>query len=223
MKQMEKKAIMEKGCKENQNAGFTLVELLIAMMMTLLIVSSVGQFMASSSRNYQILDNQVNLQTEAQCTINMISDLILEGNNVRFEDLGKDKMLYIYKNLGTTDSTGNLVTRRTAEQDIVWYDSKSHNMYLFLCKNGSDYDNAKSAAHTGAKLLAEGVYDFNATAEGVDDWSNGLDFGRAMPQQPWVNISVKLQTKAVSDGNEDDFTYVAENSVFPRNEIVELP
>ena len=86
-------------CKQNQNAGFTLLELLIAMLMTLIIVTTIGQFMATTSRTYQILDNQINLQTEVQCTTNMIADMILEGNNVVFDKT--NKMLRIYKNLGT--------------------------------------------------------------------------------------------------------------------------
>ncbi|MBD5087687.1 MAG: prepilin-type N-terminal cleavage/methylation domain-containing protein [Clostridiales bacterium] len=220
MKGYKKNSVITEECKKNRNAGFTLVELLIAMLMTLIIVSSVGQFMATTSRTYQILDNQVNLQVEAQCTINMIADMVLEGNNVVFDST--NKMLRIYKNLGSTDSSGTLLDYRTAEQNIIWFDESSENMYLFICKNGTDYDNAVYA-HNDGKLMAEGIDDFNVTCPTVSDLSMGLTKTRDLAQQHCLTVTVKLKTKAVYDSsNDDDFTYEAVDNIYPRNEIVEL-
>ena len=70
--------------REKRNAGFTLVELLVAMLMSLILITGVGQFMAASTNNYQAVDKQVNLQVEAQSVINSISDMILEANNVAY-------------------------------------------------------------------------------------------------------------------------------------------
>lgn len=220
MKEYKKDFVITEECKKNRNAGFTLVELLIAMLMTLIIVSSVGQFMATTSRTYQILDNQVNLQVEAQCTINMIADMILEGNNVVFDQ--PNNMLRIYKNLGSQDASGNLVDYRTAEQNIIWFDESSENMYLFICKSGTDYDNAVYA-HKDGKLMAEGIDEFKVLCSTVNDLSNGLTKTRDLPQQHCLTVSVTLKTKAAYDSsNDDDFTYTAVDNIYPRNEIIEL-
>lgn len=205
-------------CKQNRNAGFTLLELLIAMLMTLIIVTTIGQFMATTSRTYQILDNQINLQTEAQCTTNMIADMILEGNNVVFDKT--NKMLRIYKNLGTKNSEGDLVNYRTAEQDIIWYNEKDHNMYLFICKSGTDYDNAY--AHKDGKLMAEGIYDFDVTCPTAKDLSKGLSAGRGLTQQHCINVSITLNAKSSEYSPNEQFTYKAVESISPRNEIVEF-
>lgn len=219
MKGYKKNSVITEECKKNRNAGFTLVELLIAMLMTLIIVSSVGQFMATTSRTYQILDNQVNLQVEAQCTINMIADMILEGNNVVFDQ--PNNMLRIYKNLGSRDSSGNLLDYRTAEQNIIWFDQNSENMYLFICNSATDYTDAY--AHVNGKLMAEGIDDFKVTCPTVSDLSMGLTKTRDLAQQHCLTITVKLKTKAVYDSsNDDDFTYEAVDNIYPRNEIVEL-
>lgn len=219
MKEYKNNSVITEECKKNRNAGFTLVELLIAMLMTLIIVSSVGQFMATTSRTYQILDNQVNLQVEAQCTINMIADMILEGNNVVFDQ--PNNMLRIYKNLGSKDASGNLVDYRTAEQNIIWFDQSSENMYLFICNSAADYTDAY--AHVNGKLMAEGIDDFKVTCPTVTDLSNGLTKTRDLSQQHCLTVSVKLKTKAVYDSsNDDDFTYEAVDNIYPRNEIIEL-
>lgn len=203
-----------------RRAGFTMVELLIAMMMTLIIVTAVGQFMAISSRTYQAADSQVNLQVEAQCTINMITDMILEGNNVVFDK--SNQMLRIYKNLGSTDSSGNPVDYKSAEQNIIWFDQSGGNMYLFICKSASDY---YDAYHTRSKalLMAEGIENFDVTCPTVSDLSSGLTAGRYTSQQHSITVSVKLKRTAfVSGGNDVEYTYEAVDTVFPRNEIVEL-
>lgn len=227
MKENKRNSVVTEEYKKNRKAGFTLVELLVAMMITLIIVTAVGQFMAATSRNYQILNNQVDLQMEAQCTINMIADMILEGNNVVFD---QDKnMLHIYKNLGSTDSTGTPVDYRSAEQNIIWFNGGSGgdgNMYLFVCDSATAYDNA--LAHVDGKLMAEGIDSFQVTASDGRSLAKGLspDDDRNKLQKESVTVSVKLKTKATSDSNnDDDFTYEAVDTISPRNEIVkvELP
>ena len=107
--------------REKRNAGFTLVELLVAMLMSLILITGVGQFMAASTNNYQAVDKQVNLQVEAQSVINSISDMILEANNVAYvTNSSGDKYFIIYYNLGETLSTGDVVDKTTAKQNIIW-------------------------------------------------------------------------------------------------------
>lgn len=213
-------------CKtdENRNAGFTLLEVLIAMMITLIIVTAVGQFMTAATRTYQITNNQVDLQMEAQCTINMIADMVLESNNVVFNQT--DKILHIYKNLGTSPS----VDYRTAEQNIIRFDKdgkiEKGNMYLFVCDSASDYDDAIAFKESAAKLMAEGVDSFEVTNSKGTTLKDGLmvDANKNKTQQDGVTVSVKFKTKAVYDSsNDDDFTYEAVDTIFPRNEIVEIP
>lgn len=224
MKEYKRNSVVTEEYKKNRKAGFTLVELLVAMMITLIIVTAVGQFMAATSRNYQILNNQVDLQMEAQCTINMIADMILEGNNVVFNQ--NKNMLHIYKNLGSTDSTGTPVDYRSAEQNIIWFNGDSGgdgNMYLFVCKSSTDYDNA--LAHVDGKLMAEGIDSFQVTSQDGSSLAKGLspDDDRSMPQKESVTVSVKLKAKATSDSNnDDDFTYEAVDTISPRNEIVKV-
>ena len=225
MKEDKRNFILTEECKKKQKAGFTLLELLIAMMITLIIVTAVGQFMAATSRSYQTLNNQVDLQMEAQCTINMIADMVLEGSNVVYDS--GNNMLRIYKK--TVDASGNLLDYKSAEQNIIWFDKdgdiQKGNMYLFVCDSDSDYSDALNHDSNKAKLMAEGVDSFAVTSPRGTNLARGLslDANRNMPQRDGVTVSVKLKTKAVYDSsNDDDFTYEAVDTIFPRNEIVEV-
>lgn len=209
---------------ENRKAGFTLIEILIAMLMSLIIISGVVQFMQVATTNYQAVDKQVNLQVEAQSTINAISDMILEANNVSVDG----DYLHIYYNVGLpTSVSGGAVTREGAEQKIIWFDSAHSKLYLFNCNSATEYSAAKSSSHTGKQLLAEGVHSVqykipSASGTGTALTNSGLS--TTGQNKPTVEISVELWSKATSQSTkEDDFTYVATDTVAPRNEIVAIP
>lgn len=208
--------------KENRNAGFTLIEILIAMLMSLIIISGVVQFMQVATTNYQVVDKQVNLQVEAQSTINAISDMILEANNVSCDG----EYLHIYYNLGATLSTGATVTKQTAEQKIIWFDSTNSKLYLFNCNSSSDYSDARGS-HTKKQLLAEGVHSVSykiPAASGGGTKLNAKGLTVTGGSQPSVEISIELWSKATSRSTkENDLTYVATDTVAPRNEIVAIP
>lgn len=223
--------------KENRNAGFTLIEIMIAMAMSLIIITAVGQFMSVSSTTYQAVDKQVNMQVEAQSVINAISDMVLEANNVAYKEDTKNKYFFIYYDLGTTYSNGTeikLVNHRTAKQKIIWFEKpasgKAGKLYLFDCKDhsGNIYDKA-TGTHDGAQLFAEGVKDVSfslatATTSSSTLTADGLTSAVASQSSPSVRIDVELWSKVTAQSTkEDGYTYKASNVVAPRNEIVDIP
>lgn len=213
--------------REKRNAGFTLVELLVAMLMSLILITGVGQFMAASTNNYQAVDKQVNLQVEAQSVINSISDMILEANNVAYvTNSSGDKYFIIYYNLGETLSTGDVVDKTTAKQNIIWLDTSDNKLYLFTCNSKADYDDAMGAK-TKKMLFAEGVHSIKyaiATATGDTALNaKGLD-ASATQSTPMVKVDVELWSKVTLQSKKaDGYTYEASNTIAPRNEIVAIP
>lgn len=213
--------------KEKKNAGFTLVELLVAMLMSLILITGVGQFMAASTNNYQAVDKQVNLQMEAQSVINSISDMVLEANNVAFVTASDgEKYFIIYYNLGEKSSTGGVMDKTTAKQNIIWLDSSEHKLYLFTCNSKDDYNDAMGPK-ANKMLFAEGVHNIQyaiATATGNTTLNaKGLD-ASATQSAPMVKIDVELWSKVTSNSKkEDGYIYKASDTVAPRNEIVAIP
>lgn len=212
--------------KENRNAGFSLVELLVAMAISLIIITGVGQFMVTSSNHYEAVDNQVKLQMEAQSVINCITDMILEANNVAYETDGQDTYCYIYANLGEVLSNGKKADRETAEQRILWLNKKEKKLYLFHCYNKSDVEKAEGT-HEGKQLMAEGIESISLALEGVGE-KNVLDVdGVAKPnseKKPLIYVEIALASKVLKSAkkNSYQFEYIASDSVTMRNQIVPL-
>lgn len=73
--------------KRMDNKGFTLVELMISMAISVIVIASIAYFMNYSSKNYKSANDEVILQTEAQAILNQLNDLIIEASNVKFDDL----------------------------------------------------------------------------------------------------------------------------------------
>lgn len=79
---------------KGDNKGLTLVELLIAMVITVIIAGAIIAFMNSGTQSYNFARNQLNTQIEAQTLINLISDRIMEGNNVAYDAAGNRLVIY---------------------------------------------------------------------------------------------------------------------------------
>lgn len=212
--------------KKNRNSGFTIVELLVAMSISLIIITGVGQFMVTSSNHYEAVDNQVKLQMEAQSVINCITDMILEANNVAYQSDDQGAYCFIYANLGEKISDDSVADRYTAEQRIVWLNKKEKKIYLFHCYNKDDYDKAMKS-HEGKQLMAEGIENLTLAIENVDgNTALGMD-GVVRPsseKKPLVHVEVELASKVLKSADDKSykFEYTASDSVAIRNQIVPL-
>lgn len=207
--------------KENRNAGFTLVEMLIAMLISLIIISGVGIFMVTATRNYQATDKQVDLQLEAQDVANAISDRILEANNVYYDPKSDDIYIRIYYGL----ESGN-ADKKASKQDILWFDKSESTLYLFPCNGTSDYDDAYNA-HSKAKLLAENVSDIQLCIGNYTMGTNNVDKEyykniQKNKKNPVIQIVVEMKSIMVSGGSKDRYTYKVNVGAAPRSEIVGL-
>lgn len=201
--------------KEKQNAGFTLMEMLIAMMISMIIILGVGQFLVVGTKNYQAVDNQVKLQLEAQDAINAVTDMILESNNVLYMENSDGKYLCMYYTWG---------------QKVIWLDSGNNErkLYLFVCRTGVEYTDAITVGgHHNKKLLAEHVRDMRLLYNGSAFLSGQdyIDVGAADGvKNAQIDIELTFGSKKFSnESNQDAYTYVALDGVAPRNEIVAIP
>lgn len=212
--------------KENRNAGFTLMEMLIAMMISLIIISGVGTFLVTATKNYQATDKQVNLQLEAQDVANAISDRILESNNVYYDPQSDDKYIRIYYGLekGSADA-------KSSRQDILWLtkdknSKNAYNLYLFTCNGKSDYEDAYNA-HSKAKLLAEYVTDIELRIDNKTMGSTSVDreyYKNILKNRknPVIQIVVSMDSELPGGSKKVGCTYTVNVGAAPRNEIVGL-
>ena len=69
----------------NDNKGTSLVELVIAMMISAIIILMIMFFLSNASRSFQRTNNDVNIQMEAQTIINQLSNLVMEAEYMEIE------------------------------------------------------------------------------------------------------------------------------------------
>ena len=107
--------------KEN-NRGITLVELMIAIAMSVIILGAAALFMNSSQKGYQMASDTIALQKESQILMEQIGTWIMEGNRV--ETTGN--MLVIYSIPRQVDpnfwpnGTDPAWKDMTAKKRVVW-------------------------------------------------------------------------------------------------------
>lgn len=75
--------------------GFTLVELLIAMGMFSLVMVAILIFMTSGSKSYGYANGELNMQMESQMMINQVRDMVYDSNYAEYQP--SKKVLILYK------------------------------------------------------------------------------------------------------------------------------
>lgn len=64
---------------QQQNSGFSLVELIIAIAILVIVTGAVCSFIIITSRNYANGNNDISVQQEAQLSLNQMSDVIIDA------------------------------------------------------------------------------------------------------------------------------------------------
>jgi hypothetical protein len=99
------------------NNGSTLVELIISMAVAAIIFGSLTLFMWSSIVSYRASRDDIRLQSEAQSILGRLKDLIMEANNVKYDQA--DGILYIQH-----EESLHILVHNTSEHTLE-YDSAS--------------------------------------------------------------------------------------------------
>ncbi len=219
----EKNPLWEKAEEQMQsNQGFSLMEMLLCVLLSSIVISAIGGFMVTSIKQYNHVDREVNLQIETQTTLNQLSKMIKEADNVQYAADGNGgSYAVIYSNLERTLAGGNPAT--AAKIKIVWFcadadPNKPGKMYLFDTNDISSYSAAMAEIGTNTpttgNLLADYVYGFDVKS------ANGTGLGSGLgSDQNSVNITLDLKNVFKTD----EKTYTATDTIKLRNRVVAIP
>ena len=189
--------------KRLNNAGLSLVELLIAMAISSIVIVSLAFILTSTTRQYDYVENDTTLQSEAQIIMNHISDKALEGNNVSY-DASKQLLTVYHTNLPDTPGGSAAFGRR----ELIWYKQDINKMYLFIADTETELTAAETVINNNMNpvfdnLMGEYVTEF--TCEGADE--TGL-----------TGTKVKVKIKLERNGME----YELEDEIALRNRIIAI-
>lgn len=104
---------------KDDNKGFTLVELMIGIAIASAVMVGLIVLISSSSKSFSTTSQEVNLQIEAQTTMNSISDMLIEATTVKVYPHGTlgDKIVLITAADSVTENVGGASQVNT--KDVV--------------------------------------------------------------------------------------------------------
>ena len=134
------------------NKGFSLIELIIAISISVVVLAIVASFLWQSSNYYRRSNEDITLQMEAQTILNQLKDLIAEADCVAFDNSTEPAILRIQQGEGllyeiSFDSTGETLyfikTIKEADESISR--TSPQLFFSFLkCFHVSDTDDDES-------------------------------------------------------------------------------
>lgn len=134
------------------NKGFSLVELIVALAIFAIAGVAVFGFMVNSSRLYQRTNVEVKLQYEQQLAVNQIRDMVVESDRgIYFDEASKTLALY-----GAAKQEGASTVYPVT---VVRYVESEQKMYYGI-KNFAALADVSFASVDTTKLLAENVKEF---------------------------------------------------------------
>ena len=149
------------------NKGFSLIELIITVAILTIITSAILGFIVTGTKSYGNVNEEVELQQEAQLTFNQLSDLIIDSTNgiKYYYNDNENKIILTDSDITETVTSKTLAIYNTVKEagvekkyiyNIIW--KKSENK-LYLRK---DTIAATGAVTKGTpELMAEYVNDFS--------------------------------------------------------------
>lgn len=178
---------------QQQNSGFSLVELIIAIAILVIVTGAVCSFIIITSRNYANGNNDISVQQEAQLALNQMSDVIIDAtqsiNYVGYDESNqpvkalKDseftftpekKALIVYNTATPASGEGTEESSTYADPGTPAEDSSTelHN-YMFYWQK-SDENLYFSMADAGGSFPMPGEADCVLLAENVTEFQVDL-------------------------------------------------
>lgn len=195
---------------QQQNSGFSLVELIIAIAILVIVTGAVCSFIIITSRNYANGNNDISVQQEAQLALNQISDVIIDAtqsiNYVGYDESNqpvkalKDseftftpekKALIVYNTATPASGEGTEEPSAYADPGTPAEDSsiELHN-YMFYWQK-SDENLYFSMADAGGSFPMPGEVDCVLLAENVTEFQVDLS---QVEERRVVKLKLNFQT-----------------------------
>ena len=195
---------------QQQNSGFSLVELIIAIAILVIVTGAVCSFIIITSRNYANGNNDISVQQEAQLALNQISDVIIDAtqsiNYVGYDESNqpikalKDsefiftpekKALIVYNTVTPASGEGTEEPSTYADPGTPAEDTSTelHN-YMFYWQK-SDENLYFSMADAGGSFPMPGEADCVLLAENVTEFQVDLS---QVEERRVVKLKLNFQT-----------------------------
>ena len=185
---------------KKDNRGITLVELVIAMAISVIIMGAATYFMRSAQKSYESAHETIDLQMESQVLMEQLSKWIMEGNGAKADG----NMLIIYYIPRKTDtSLPDGVTYDTqAKKRIIW--QKDNKLYT------KEVDGITDVSTDLTTVYDSDAIELNCVGNYIKEFTPTVIAGTSGENTAKVKISLSMA--------EGKMNYTLENEITLRNE-----
>lgn len=178
------------------NRGITLVELIIAMAISVIILGAATLFIGSAQRNLNTATSVIDLQMESQVLMEQIATWIMEGNGAKVD--GDVLVIYSIPRKTNTTLPSGVTLPTDSEKRIIWRkDDKLYTMVVTgIADPDADVTTVTDADATQEHCISEYMKDFTPVIDPVNKTK--------------IKITVQMET-----GSKE---YELENEITLRNE-----
>lgn len=119
--------------RSNADAGFSLIEMVVTVLITSILMLAVGLFMSSSNSIYQTVGTSSKLQEESLSASNFLNEILLESVNIAYSPDSSSTKYWVVKALDNDDSADK------GEKDSTTglWSTIDYDYYIFLLTKAS--------------------------------------------------------------------------------------
>ena len=185
---------------KKDNRGITLVELVIAMAISVVIMGAATYFMRSAQKSYESAHETIDLQMESQVLMEQLSKWIMEGNGAKADG----NMLVIYYIPRKTDTAlpDGVTYDTTAKKRIIW--QKDNKLYT------KEVDGITDVTADITTVYDSDATELNCVGNYIKEFTPLVITGTSEENTAKVKISFSM--------TEGKMSYTLENEITLRNE-----
>lgn len=181
------------------NKGFTLIELIIAMAISVVVLGCASMLLGSAQKSYRVAEETINLQKESQILMERLAGFIMESNKVSVEGSNVLVLSTVSRNQGRTDLPSTAVVPNP-KTTVIW--QKGTKLYIV------EYTKTPDQVSTTPAILDALAIEDNCISEYIEMFMPTYDSSK--PQQLNVSLLMKQGTRA----------YTLTDDIMIRNEII---
>ncbi|MCR5202553.1 MAG: type II secretion system GspH family protein [Lachnospiraceae bacterium] len=182
---------------KNNNKGYTLVEMVIAVGMMVVISGAILVFLVNGTKSYKNTKSTVDLQLQTQTLMAQLETMAMQSQYITYDS--STNTLVFYTPDRTVAKTSDYGTKAASNIKVVQYDGTKKCLYF---KEYDDPDTTIPSIVSDENLMAEYVESFNANVSKID--TNGS-----------VKIGVTMKNKIAKFSDTQTFKI--------RNEVASGP
>ena len=199
--------------------GFSLIELILAIAISVIVVTAAYSFVFVGSRQYQTTSGQTSIQQEMTFATNILREAVLDGDAEK---------AFIHK-FNSGEHNGDAMLYLGKGKKVIYYDKSGTSLYIFEAGTEASIDerlymvdSTTNMANVSDNLISKYISDFdvnykNTSGDGSDLPTESDYETRVEGYSDKIEFSIKCTMKEKSDSTALTYVIRNDNTLLKKN------